>query len=102
VPEVGRGSETDILLLFGIGDGSERFALHIEAKVDAIFSPFQPQDYAARGRHMAADPRLLYSEFDTIIIAPRLYLEKHPVECSHFGSVISFEEIADHIPAFAF
>lgn len=102
VPEVGRESETDILLLFGIGDAVERFAIHVEAKVDAVFSPFQPQDYAARGRQMATDPRLLYSDFDTVIIAPRLYLERYPVECGHFGSAISFEDIAAHIPAFAF
>ncbi len=100
VDEVNRQSETDILLLFGIGDGPDRFALHIEAKVDAVFSPFQPQDYAVRGRHMATNPRLLYSDFDTIIIAPRKYLEKYPVECAHFGSSISFDEIAAHIPAF--
>ena len=41
-----------------------------------------------------------YTAFDTLIIAPRAFKQRHERECNLFGSYLSYEEIGEFLPAF--
>ncbi|MCB1471004.1 MAG: hypothetical protein KDK08_28450 [Rhizobiaceae bacterium] len=99
VPKTGRQSETDIFLVFEMATG-ERFALHIENKIDAPFMPFQPEDYGPRAAHMANNRWVPYADFATMLIAPRAYLANQAEKCGLFDTTISHEEIAAFIPEY--
>ena len=95
-----RQSETDVLVVFE-SQGGKRIALHIENKLNANFTEFQVQDYPTRAAHWVGKSKYRnYLEFDTVLIAPSSYLQKHQTEAKHFGCCISHEEIAEHLPIF--
>lgn len=104
VPELNTESETDVFVAFEHDESKERFALHIENKLhNSTFQPNQAQTYAFRARHMLANTKsaiLRCTDFDTILIAPRVFRDNYRTQCDMFGSYISHEEIAEFVPEF--
>jgi len=96
-------SETDIFIVFEIEPSKERFALHIEAKMDARgFEPMQEHNYALRARHMMNNAKYLnYTSFETVLLAPAAYRDRELDRCSVFDRFIAFEDAARFIPDFA-
>jgi hypothetical protein len=96
------GKETDIFLVFeGIVD-KKRFALHVENKLrNSKFEILQAACYAARGKHMINRPEfLLYSDFETMLIAPLGFRCRHKELADPFDRYVSHEEIAPFIAEF--
>jgi hypothetical protein len=95
-------SETDVLVVFETSNG-ERFALHIENKVESgKFTPHQAQLYSQRARHWIDNPKYgNYRDFETILIAPRTFYERHEaVVNEYFNRFVAHEDIAAFIPLF--
>ncbi len=94
-------SETDIVAVFSDADG-KRFSLHIENKRSAgSFRPSQPELYAKRAAYWLNNPKFGdYSEFSTVLIAPKAFERKHPIESATFDCFVSHEDIASFIPLF--
>ncbi len=102
IPEVNRERETDIFLVFEDEVTAERFALHVENKLEASFTDGQAADYEPRGRHMLNKPRYLsHGDFATMLVCPAAYAELRADQANVFGSVLSHEEIGAHVPEFA-
>jgi hypothetical protein len=100
IPDLSRERETDIFLVFEDSANGDRFALHIENKQDAKFTPGQAEDYEPRARWMMRTPRYLsYTDFQTVLIAPKKLREKDP-RASLFHCFVSYEDISHHIPEF--
>ena len=100
IPELSQERETDIFLVFEDSANGERFALHIENKQDAKFSPGQAEDYEPRARWMMKMPRYLnYSDFQTVLIAPKM-LKESDQRASLFHCFISYEDIGCYVPEF--
>ncbi|HAN99973.1 MAG TPA: hypothetical protein DCQ98_22225 [Planctomycetaceae bacterium] len=91
---VRRGSETDVLLLLRYPDG-RRVALHIENKLEGgRFTPDQPAMYRARAAQWLGDPKYgSYVDFQTILIAPQSFLERHASGAAEFDVRIRTEEL---------
>lgn len=103
VPELGKDSETDVFLVFEHPHTFARFALHVENKTaEGSFTENQAESYACRAAYMMTKHRDLfgYTAFDTLIIAPRAFKQRHEWECNLFGSYLSYEEIGEFLPAF--
>jgi hypothetical protein len=85
-----------------VQDG-EILAVHIENKRGSgKFTRDQPQMYWHRAHHWVGNPHYgAYADFDTALIAPKAFLERHPEQRRHFGCFLSHEDAAFHIPAFA-
>lgn len=98
-----RQSETDVLFVFRFKDQPERrIALHIENKLAAgNFTPHQPSMYAARAKSWAGKEKYKnYSEWQTVLVAPLSFYEKHEQQAEQFGVFISHENIMEVLPAF--
>lgn len=95
-------SETDILVVFRKPDLT-RFALHIENKLaSGTFTPDQPDLYAGRARRMAGNPKYGdYSDFETVLIAPRKFYERWPEGSAKFDCYVSHEDISTRLQEFA-
>ena len=102
VPELGRDSETDVFLVFENGVGGERFALHVENKpTTGRFTKVQPESYGPRARYMAGEPKYLnYRQWETVLIAPKAFMDRYADEAAPFDRRIAYEAIAEHVPAF--
>jgi hypothetical protein len=100
--ETKRESETDILLTLQAQDG-EILGVHIENKLGAgKFTSDQPEMYAHRAKHWIGNPRYGgYTDFDTVLVAPLVFIERNKNQLKHFGRFLSHEDIAAHIPEFA-
>ena len=96
-----RQSETDVLLILRTESG-DVLGVHIENKIGSgRFTADQPAMYWHRAKHWIGNPHYGgYSDFDTVLIAPFAFLNQNSDQVEHFGSFISHEEIADHIPLF--
>lgn len=96
-----RESETDLLLLLKAADG-ETLAVHIENKLDTgRFTKDQAEMYEQRAKHWIGNPKYGgYTDFDTMLIAPKAFLELHRDQTQRFGCFVSHEGIALHIPIF--
>lgn len=96
-----RQSETDVLLLLVDGD-DKIFAIHIENKLGAgAFTKLQPEMYEQRARHWIGNPKYdSYQEFDTVLLAPSAFRDRHENQVKHFGCFISHEEMARYAPEF--
>jgi hypothetical protein len=94
-------SETDVLVVFKNQDNSV-FALHIENKLkDGKFEPLQPDMYSIRARQWLGNPKYQsYSDFQTVLVAPREFHERNTSEAGKFECYISHEEISEHIAIF--
>jgi hypothetical protein len=101
IPELNMERETDIFLVFEDQRDASRFALHVENKLDARFTPGQACDYEARASWMANQTKYLsYSDFATVLLCPSDYADRHPEEVSAFSAVIHHRTIANDLPAF--
>jgi hypothetical protein len=97
----GSQSETDIFAVFEGANGL-RFALHVEDKpCDGVLTLRQAADYRRRAIFMARKERYLsYQDFETILIAPRSFIDAH-LDCqAQFDRAIAYEALARHIPLF--
>ncbi len=95
-----RGSETDVLAILRLADG-RLVALHIENKLEGgRFTPDQPAMYRARATQWCGDPKYgSYVDFQTILIAPKSFLERHATAAAEFDARISSEELLPRLPA---
>lgn len=101
IPHLDRARETDIFLVFQDLATGRRFALHIENKNEAKFLPGQAEDYAPRARYMMHSERYLnYSDYATVLIAPASVNAANPQSAGLFDSYVSYEAIANFVPAF--
>ena len=96
----GSDGETDIFAVFEAGD--VRFAIHIENKPpDGSLSMRQASRYRPRAAFKAFEEGWLsYSDFETILIAPRDFIATHGDQCRQFDVTITYEEIARFVPIF--
>ena len=102
IPELSQERETDIFLVFEDGVDGSRFALHIENKQDVKFALGQAEDYETRARWMMATPRYLsYTDFQTMLIAPKSFRAQNRQAADLFHCFISYENIGRFIPEFA-
>src|SRR4051794_4054179 len=83
IPELKKGRETDIFLVFEIAL-NQRFALHIENKKNnGRFAEGQAEDYRVRARHMVGKPEYLnYENFETVLVCPTAFSDKYKAACS--------------------
>ena len=97
----GSESETDVFAVFE-PDGGHRFAFHIENKPahgKLLFE--QAAAYRPRAIFMAGQPRFLdYRDFETIVMAPKRFLEMNAECCRQFDRQLSYEDICEHVPLF--
>jgi hypothetical protein len=86
--------ESDVVVLFEKGGSDDRFALHIEDKIDAQLQPEQEKRYRLRAE---ADVRRGdYSAYEIILCAPKAYNAAHP-EIASFDAFVSYEAIGDFL-----
>lgn len=100
--EDGTESETDIFVVFGFPDSTRRIALHIEDKPPhGRFTRNQYLNYRKRGDFMAGQPDYMnYTDYATILLAPKRFIDEHSKEANHFDCRISYESVAEVIPVF--
>jgi len=102
IPGLQEQRETDIFLVFQTDDTNRRFALLVENKKRARFSPGQAAAYNAKARFMSGKAEYLhFTDFQTMVIAPAAFHEAHATECDKFDVYISYEAIGAYIPQFA-
>ena len=98
-PETGRDSETDILLIFADPANGARYALHIENKPDhGKWMTDQARNYRRRAFNRMEKWR--YVDFQTILMAPRGFIERFPRDVAEFVVVLSYEDIRSVAPEF--
>ena len=102
VPELGKGSATDIFVVFERLDTQRRFALHIENKTaSGRLTETQAESYEPRARFMMNEKGYLnHTDFTTMLIAPRLFGRNNWAKCALFDCYIPYDKIAKFIPAF--
>ena len=93
--------ETDVLVVFETEQG-DRIALHIENKIGTgKFTALQPELYRPRAEQWKNNPKYQnYTDFDTVLVAPKQFQERNEAQAALFGSFIAHEEIAEFISAF--
>ena len=94
-------SETDVLVVFHARDAAP-FALHIENKLaDGTFMPDQSERYHSRARFWLNNPKYgPYADFQTVIVAPKIFLNRCAIDVQKFDLQVSHEEIARYVPEF--
>ena len=94
--------ETDVLVVFTTANGL-RFALHIENKVSVgKFMPEQPELYSVRARQWMGNPKYQsYTDFETVLVAPKMFYQRNESACRLFDRYIPHEDIAQFIPLFS-
>jgi hypothetical protein len=98
-PETKKDSETDILLIFVDLENSQRYALHIENKTaHSKWEPDQAKNY--RKRAMNRMKPLRYADFQTVLVAPASFIDKHPTEAAEFDLLLIYEEVGVFVPEF--
>ena len=61
----------------------------------------QENDYGRRAVFMAGQERFMnYSEYETMLLAPRAFLEMYGDRCAVFGSSVSYEDVSALVPEF--
>ena len=83
--------ESDLVVLFET-DGGDRFALHIEDKINAPLQPDQAARYRIRGEKGVHDKE--YSTFEVVLCAPEKYFHNHS-GADGFDSRIAYESVSD-------
>ena len=95
-----KDSETDILLLFVNDHTGDRYALHIENKPDhRKWEPDQVENYSKRAVNRMTSWR--YIDFQTVLLAPFSFVQRHPCEASQFQLTLTYEEVGAFVPEFA-
>lgn len=82
--------ETDLLFVFQSEEG-QRVALLIENKINAVAQPRQPERYRERGTKGVADG--YWDAFQTVMVAPRRYLEGPGGLAARYDAALAYEEI---------
>ena len=77
-------------------------ALHIENKLGSrAFTQYQPELYAARAKTWAPNPKYeSYQAWQTVLVAPRSFRERFPMDAGKFDVFIAHEDIAQYVPEF--
>jgi len=84
--------ESDLVVVLESSEVRNRFALHIEDKIDA---PFQPDQCARYHRRASSEiGRGDYAEYKLILCCPQKYSNRNDA-CAAFDQVITYESIAD-------
>ncbi len=97
--------ETDLLAVFEVEHGF-RFALHIEVKAPGDrFGTGQARDYNRRAICWAGNGRnpktvLPHNEGTTVLCCEAKFREDHVSEAKMFASIVTIEEIAEHLSNF--
>lgn len=96
-----REGETDILVVFQT-QKDRRVALHIENKlVKGSFTRLQPDLSRARAMKWCGNPKFgNYQNWGIVLVAPRIFLDKHALEAAKFDHCVTHEEIALLVPSF--
>jgi len=104
VKTLNKDRETDVFLAFQDASTGLRFALHIENKVNAEFTPGQAESYGQKAAWVAAREtekrRMPHTDWQNILIAPAAYYSIRKVQCDLFDVFISHEDIAVFLPEF--
>lgn len=99
-PETKKDSETDILLIFVDLENSQRYALHIENKAaHSKWEPNQAKNYRKRALNLMS--KLRCADFQTVLMAPASFIDKHPTEAGEFDLILLYEEVGMFIPEFS-
>lgn len=93
--------ETDVLVVLKAEDG-EILALHIENKIaSGKFTALQPELYRPRAEQWKDNPKYQnYSDFQTILVAPKVFYDRSRTQADLFDCFITHEDIARFIPLF--
>jgi hypothetical protein len=86
--------ESDLVVIFERQDGRNRFALHIEDKINAPLQPEQETRYRLRADR--AVQKGLYSAFEVILCCPKAYPLTH-AEASRFDSCVHYEAVSEFL-----
>lgn len=98
-PETKEESETDILLMLEDTKTGERLALHIENKPPhGKWRRNQPENYRKRAENRMG--ALHYTSYQTVLLAPALFIVRHRIEAAHFELWLAYEDVATYIPDF--
>ncbi len=97
-----RDSETDVLVVYDSSSG-ERLGIHIQNKLgNGSFEPYQPEAYPFRAKKWLNNSKYGdYSDFDTILVAPKSFFAHNAERAKLFGSYLSYEDISSYISEFA-
>lgn len=80
---------------------AERFALHVENRLEAPFTDGQAADYEPQARHMLNKPRYLScGDFATMLLCLKAYAEKLD-HTMFFDAVLHHQEAGIYVPEFA-
>lgn len=85
--------ESDLTVIFEAKSDNQRFAIHIEDKIDAPLMPDQETRYHMRAKRQLSSGE--YVSYETALIAPAAYIGGHK-RIDGFDFTVSFEEIADY------
>ncbi len=97
------GQETDILAVFE-AEGGHRFAVHFEVKQPTDRFPThkdQGRGYAVRAQcWVKSAPKAIvpHGDADTVLLCSASKRAEYAQHVASFGSVITFEEVADRFP----
>ena len=83
--------ETDITVI--LSDGTSKFALLIEDKIDAVAQPDQHDRYVKRGSKAVRNG--LYVAYKVFIVCPQKYYDADD-EAKKYEHFVSYEECAEH------
>jgi len=98
-----RQSETDILAVLEDERDGTRVALHFENKTwTGKFEVDQPALYHERARDWIGVSKWgNYCDYETVLVAPRVFVDRNEAAAALFDRHIAYEELADFIPEFA-
>ncbi len=88
--------ESDIVVLYERIGGTDRFALHLEDKIDAPLQPEQELRYRDRGNREVN--KGLYTEFEVVLCSPENYRNVH-LEAATFDSFVTYQSISKFLTA---
>lgn len=81
-------------------DTGERLALHIENKIArSVWTANQAENYVKRAT--ARMQTYNYVDFQTVLMAPKEFLEAWPYQAGQFDIVLEHEHIVQFVPEFA-
>ncbi|MGQ2910046.1 MAG: hypothetical protein ACT6QU_19075 [Aliihoeflea sp.] len=97
----GTESETDLFAVFE-APGGLRFAFHIENKpFDGKLTFDQAAAYRRRAIQCARTPKWLhYHDLETVLIAPRGFIDRYQDCSAQFDRALSYDEISAFVPLF--
>lgn len=98
-----QGRETDIFMVFEVTEPIPfRFALHVENKLgNGRFTDGQAQDYSVRASAMTDRADYLnHTDFTTILLAPKKFVDRFPIESEQFDVFLSYADVSTWIPQF--